>query len=55
MPEEKPSDDFDKVLSDLKGIEDRNQALIEDLLRQKAEAGWPTGPGMCESARNVHV
>ena len=38
MPEEKPSDDVEKVLADLKGIEDRKQALIDDLLRQKAEA-----------------
>jgi len=30
MPEEKPSDDVEKVLSDLKSIEDRKQALIDD-------------------------
>ena len=36
--EEKPSDDVEKVLSDLKSIEDRKQALIDDLLRQKADA-----------------
>jgi hypothetical protein len=38
MPEQKRSDDVEKFLSDLKSIEDRKQALIEDLLRQKAEA-----------------
>ena len=38
MPEEKPSDDVEKVLSDLKSAEDRKRGLIEDLLRQKAEA-----------------
>ena len=38
MPEEKPTDDVEKVLADLKGIEDRKQSLIADLLRQKAEA-----------------
>ena len=38
MPEEKPTDDVEKVLSDLKTIEDRKQALIADLLRQKADA-----------------
>jgi len=38
MPETKPTDDLEKLLSDLKSIEDRKQALIDDLLRQKAEA-----------------
>jgi hypothetical protein len=38
MAEEKPTDDVEKVLSDLKTIEDRKQALIADLLRQKADA-----------------
>jgi len=38
MPEEKPTDDVEKVLSDLKTIEDRKQVLIADLLRQKADA-----------------
>ena len=38
MPDEKPSDNVEKVLADLKGIEDRKQSLIADLLRQKAEA-----------------
>ena len=36
--EEKPSDDVEKVLSDLKSIEDPMQALIDDLLRQKDDA-----------------
>jgi hypothetical protein len=38
MPEEKPSDDVEKVLSELKSVEERKQAVIDDLLRQKAEA-----------------
>ena len=38
MAEEKTTDDVEKVLSDLKTIEDRKQALIADLLRQKAAA-----------------
>ena len=38
MPDEKPSDNVEKVLADLKGIEDRKQSLIADLLRQKADA-----------------
>jgi hypothetical protein len=38
MPEEKQNDNVEKILSDLKSIEDRKQALIDDLLRQKAEA-----------------
>jgi len=38
MAEEKQTDDVEKVLSDLKTIEDRKQALIADLLRQKADA-----------------
>ena len=38
MAEEKPTDDVEKVLSDLKTIEDRKQVLIADLLRQKADA-----------------
>jgi hypothetical protein len=38
MPEEKASDDVEKVLSDLKSLEERKQAVIDDLLRQKAEA-----------------
>jgi hypothetical protein len=38
MPEEKSSDDVEKVLSDQKAIEDRKQGVINDLLRQKADA-----------------
>ena len=38
MPEEKQTDDIEKVLSDLKSIEPRKDALIDDPLRQKAEA-----------------
>ena len=38
MPEEKPSDPIEKFLLEEKAVEDRKQALIEDLLRQRAEA-----------------
>ena len=35
MPDEKKTDDVEKVLSDIKSVEDRKQALIADLLRQR--------------------
>lgn len=38
MPEEKPSDQIEKFLQEEKAVEDRKQALIEDLLRQRADA-----------------
>ena len=38
MPEEKPADAIEKFLQEQKAVEDRKQALIEDLLRQRAEA-----------------
>ena len=38
MPETKSSDDLEKLLSDLKSIQDRKQALIDDLLRQKLDS-----------------
>ena len=38
MPEEKRSDAVEKFLADRKAFEDRKQALIDDLLRQKAES-----------------
>lgn len=38
MPEDTTNDDVEKVLTSLKAIEDRKQALIADLLRQKADA-----------------
>lgn len=38
MPEDKRSDDVEKFLSEQKAFEDRKQALIDDLLRQRAEA-----------------
>jgi hypothetical protein len=38
MPEEKPSDPIEKFLLEEKAVEDRKQALIEDLLRQRADA-----------------
>jgi hypothetical protein len=38
MPEEKPTDAIEKFLLEQKAVEDRKQALIEDLLRQRAEA-----------------
>jgi len=38
MPEEKPADAIEKLLQEQKAVEDRKQALIEDVLRQRAEA-----------------
>ena len=38
MPEEKPADAIEKFLLEQKAVEDHKQALIEDLLRQRAEA-----------------
>jgi hypothetical protein len=38
MPEEKPVDAIDKFLLEQKAVEGRKQALIDDLLRQRAEA-----------------
>ena len=38
MPEEKKTDDVEKFLAEQKSFEDRKQELIDDLLRQKAEA-----------------
>jgi hypothetical protein len=38
MPEEKPADAIEKFLLEQKAVEDRKQALIEDVLRQRAEA-----------------
>ena len=38
MPEESRSADVEKLLADEKAIEDRKQALIADLLKQKEAA-----------------
>ncbi len=38
MAERPPIDDVDKLLAEQKAFEDRKQAVIDDLLRQKAEA-----------------
>ena len=38
MPDEKKTDDVDKVLADMKAVDDRKQALIEGLLKQRAAA-----------------
>jgi hypothetical protein len=38
MPDEKTTEDVEKVLSDIKSVEDRKQALIADLLRQREAA-----------------
>ena len=38
MPEEEPSDDVEKFLSEQKSMEDRKQGLIDDLLRQREAA-----------------
>lgn len=57
MPDLKPTDDVEKFVAEQKAFEDRKQGLIDDLLRQKAEAakafddklaklGWsPDGSG----------
>jgi len=38
MPEDKSADAVEKFLQEQKAVEDRKQALIDDLLRQRAEA-----------------
>jgi len=38
MPEGKRGDDFEKFLSEQKALAHRKQALIDDLLRLRAEA-----------------
>jgi hypothetical protein len=38
MPEEKPADPVEKFLLEQKAVEDRKQALIDDLLRQRTDA-----------------
>jgi hypothetical protein len=38
MPEDKSADAVEKFLLEQKAVEDRKQALIDDLLRQRAEA-----------------
>lgn len=38
MPEDKKGDDVEKLLSEEKALDDRKQALIEDLLRQREAA-----------------
>jgi len=38
MPDEKRPDEVEKVLADQKAIDDRKQTLIDELLRQKADA-----------------
>ena len=35
MPDNQPADDVEKILTDEKAIEDRKQALIADLLKQR--------------------
>lgn len=64
MPEDKPSDDVEKYLSDLKSFEDRKQGLIDDLLRQReaamkafdeklAKLGW-LGPDSSGKKKKSH-
>ena len=38
MPEDNRADDVEKILTDLKSIEDRKQGLIANLLRQREAA-----------------
>ena len=63
MPDEKKADDVEKLLSEEKLLEDRKQALIADLLKQKeaaisvfdeklAKLGYHGNPG--KSRRNHH-
>ena len=65
MAEEKQSDAVETFLADRKAFEDRKQALIEDLLRQKAEAvkafdeklaklGYQAKDGAGKSRRSHH-
>jgi len=65
MLEEKHSDDVEKFLSEQKILEDRKQTLIDDLLRQKAEAvksfddklpklGYPARDGTGKSKKSHH-
>lgn len=65
MPEEKQSDAVEKFLADRKAFEDRKQALIDDLLRQKAEAmkafdeklaklGYPAKDGTGKPRKSHH-
>jgi hypothetical protein len=54
MPDEKPSDDVEKVLADLKGIEGRKQALIDDLHSSVSRnAGAPASSGSAAAARRT--
>lgn len=64
MPEEKPSDDVEKFLSDLKSIEARKQGIVDDLLRQReaaikafdeklAKLGW-IGPDSAGKKKKSH-
>jgi hypothetical protein len=41
MLHQKPSDPIEKLLLEEKAVEDRKQALIEDQLRQRADAIKP--------------
>ena len=38
MPEEKKTDDVEKLLTEEKSLEDRKKALIDDLLKQRDAA-----------------
>lgn len=38
MPEEKKTDDVEKLLSEEKALDDRKQALIDELLKQREAA-----------------
>jgi len=38
MPDHRPPDDIEKLLAEQKAFEDRKQALIDDLLKQREAA-----------------
>jgi len=38
MAREKPTDDIEKFLAEQKSMDDRKQAMIDDLLRQREDA-----------------
>jgi hypothetical protein len=65
MAEQKNNDDVDKILTDLKSIEERKQALIVDLLQQRADAikmfdeklaklGWKGSEGSGKTKKSHH-
>ena len=65
MPEEKRTDDVDKLLTEQKSLEERKKALIEDLLQQReaalksfdeklAQLGYDANANSAKSKRSHH-